>query len=281
MWDDEVELTEEDIPLSPGISRIPPRSPEATVTAQTPPLDLRASKRRHSVTDFPPPMRRVSSEHSRPVSFSAKFTRVHPATTGVTVLEHMERLDAVEAGLKRLGIEEDDPNEEEVDVGTVRPKATKKKQREQRPQDGESASLLLSPSAQSERLSAVPEVDSATLTDDAASVAEEDLVAMSKSMPQLEQSPTTSRWTSPAERPNLDWMDIDSATSPRRRIVIAEVSFDFMPSEHALTATHIYSAWRPSIPNPSSRAGDHRIWTNTVVLSLAIFLLFQVHVNKE
>lgn len=227
VWNDEVEITDENIPAvlsGPGLSRIPPRSPQARV--QTPPADIpssSSSRRRHSVTDFPPPMRRVSSEHSRPVSFSAKFSRVHPATTGVTVLEHMERLDAVEAGLKRLGVEGDD-EEEEVDVGTVRPKAKKKQKQKPEPRDTEAAPLLLSPSAQSERLPTVTEVDSAPVTDDAASMTEEDLVAMSKSMPQLEPSPTGSRWASPSDRANLDWMDIDSTMSPRRRIMIAEVS---------------------------------------------------------
>lgn len=226
VWNDEVEITDENIPTvlnGPGLSRIPPRSPQAR--AQTPPVEMpssSSSRRRHSVTDFPPPMRRVSSEHSRPVSFSAKFSRVHPATTGVTVLEHMERLDAVEAGLKRLGVEGDE--EEEVDVGTVRSKAKKKQKQKQEPEerDALAAPLLLSPSAQSERMPTVTEVDSAAVTDDVASVTEEDLVAMSKSMPQLEPSPTGSRWASPSDRPNLDWMDIDSTMSPRRRVVIAE-----------------------------------------------------------
>jgi phosphatidylinositol 4-kinase type 2 len=169
-------------------------------------------------------MRRVSSEHSRPVSFSAKFSRVHPATTGVTVLEHMERLDAVEAGLKRLGIEDDVETDEEVDVGTVRSKAKK-----QQPEtvDSSDAPLLASPSAQSVRLPVVHEDDhddgGGAATDDARSIAEEDLVAMSKSMSYIDQS-SQSRWTDPNNRANLDWMDVDTPASPRRRIVIAEVS---------------------------------------------------------
>lgn len=237
VWDDEISLTDDNMPAilqGPGISRMPPRSPRTPLSAvgpgpiSTPPATSSA-RRRHSVTsDFPPPMRRVSSEHARPVSFSAKFSRVHPATTGVTVLEHMERLDAVEAGLKRLGVEEDaDDADEEVDVGTLRPKA---KRRQGPPPEHGAAEAeadtapLLSPAAQSERLPAVQEVDSGAVTDDAASVAEEDLVAMSKSMPHLETTPTTSRWTSPTQMPNLDWMDINGAQSPKGRVVIAEVS---------------------------------------------------------
>lgn len=207
---------------SPGVSRKPPHSPHASISTMPLPVEPR-SRRSASISDFPPPIRRVSSEHTRPVSFSAKFSRVHPATTGVTVLEHMERLDAVEAGLKRLGVEDDDEiDDDEVDVGMVRPKGKKKAT----DNSGSPAQPLLSPSALSERLPAVLEdsddVGQATDVDNE-SLAEEDLVAMSKSMPHLEASPTTSRWMSPTERPNLDWMDIDSATSPKRRAVIAEV----------------------------------------------------------
>lgn len=180
------------------------------------------------MTDFPPPMRRVSSEHSRPVSFSAKFSRVHPATTGVTVLEHMERLDQVEAGLKRLGLEEGDGDgdeeEEEVDVGTMRPRQPKK---QHEAASGEAAAqLVMSPSAQPERLPVVPEHEdgaAAVAADDANSVTEEDLVAMSKSMSHIESTSPHGRWMSVGERADLDWMDVDAANSPRRRVVIAEV----------------------------------------------------------
>lgn len=224
VWDDEIELTEDNMPAilnGPGLSRLPPHSPHSPhPSISTLPEQARA-RRSNSVTDFPPPMRRVSSEHARPVSFSAKFSRVHPATTGVTVLEHMERLDQVEAGLKRLTLEgeEDAVDDEEVDVGTMRPKP-------RRPQETNTseAQLVVSPSAQSDRLPVVPEHEDGAATDDGMSVAEEDLVAMSKSMSHIESASPQSRWTSPAERPNLDWMDIDAANSPRRRVVIAEVS---------------------------------------------------------
>lgn len=235
VWDDEIELTEDNMPAilnGPGLSRLPPQSPRSPHSPHSPHPSISTlpeqsrPRRSHSVTDFPPPMRRVSSEHARPVSFSAKFSRVHPATTGVTVLEHMERLDQVEAGLKRLGLEEDEPEPapaaEEVDVGTVRPKPRKAPAAEEAAADAE-AQLVLSPSAQSERLPAVPEQEDGAATDDAASVAEEDLVALSKSMSHIEStSPRSARWASPHERANLDWMDIDAASSPRRRVVIAE-----------------------------------------------------------
>lgn len=225
VWDDEIELTEENTPAildGPGPSRLSPRTPNSAIAAVLAPVTEPRPRRSHSVSDFPPPpMRRVSSEFAgamRPVSFSAKFSRVHPATTGVTVLEHMERLDAVEASLKRIGIEEDAVDEEEVDVGTMRSKPPKK----QRP-----AGPPLSPSATSERLPALLEDDIAAEegapTEDGGSVNEEDLVAMSKSMPHLEQSPPLmhARWTSHDERHHLDWMD--AASSSKKRMVIAEV----------------------------------------------------------
>ncbi|KAI0088026.1 phosphatidylinositol 3 and 4-kinase-domain-containing protein [Irpex rosettiformis] len=214
VWDDEVEVSDEETPVilngPAAMSPKSPRSPHPTV-----PVEPR-SRRSQSVTDFPPPMRRVSTEFSgvsRPVSFSAKFSRVHPATTGVTVLEHMERLDAVEAGLKRIGVEEDDVDEEEMDVGTVTAKPIPKK-----PEDPE-AEPLVSPSALSERLPAVPEDEADD--DYEHGMTEEDLVTMSKSMPHLESpTPLHSRWTNTEERPSLEW--IDAANSPRRRLVIAE-----------------------------------------------------------
>jgi len=44
-----------------------------------------------------------SLNFARPVSFSTTYSKIHPGTTGVAVLEQMERLDAVEASLKKLG----------------------------------------------------------------------------------------------------------------------------------------------------------------------------------
>lgn len=88
---------------------------------------------------FPPPARR---RRPRPVPFASKLPRVHPGTTGVTVLEHMERVDAVEERLRRLAIGEDGEDgeavdgdggegggeglgqEREVDIGVARPSAS-------------------------------------------------------------------------------------------------------------------------------------------------------------
>ena len=236
-----------------------------------PPLPAPSRRSRsQSISGFPPPIRRTSTDMtglSRPVSFSAKFQRVHPATTGVTVLEHMERLDAVEAGLKRLGIEEDAVDEEEVDVGTVRPKAKKRKEPE--PAEPSAAPLLMSPSGQNERLAVVHEHDHdiGSANDDTDSVAEEDLVAMSKSMSHMDRSPQ-SRWNSPSGQSNLDWMDIDGATSPRRRTVIAEVRCLEMSLPCAYSTDHdIRSVSKLLIPNLSFLVGDGFSWTVLLMYS--------------
>ncbi|KAF7315706.1 PI3K/PI4K domain-containing protein [Mycena indigotica] len=106
VWDDEVEISEEDGDEPVVSSRMSVRSG---------PLPRRARSRSNG-SDFPPPLTRVSSE--RPVPFAAKFKRVHPGTKGIDVLEHLERLDAVEASLQRLGADDEyDEDDEEVDVG--------------------------------------------------------------------------------------------------------------------------------------------------------------------
>ncbi|KAH9895131.1 phosphatidylinositol 3 and 4-kinase-domain-containing protein [Cubamyces lactineus] len=134
VWDDEIPLSEDMLPELAGDSErqtshsthLPAVSPHASIATMPLPTPQPRRTRSQSISGFPPPpMRRVSTDMSglaRPVSFSAKFQRVHPATTGVTVLEHMERLDAVEAGLKRLGVDDGDvvgdgDEGEEVDVG--------------------------------------------------------------------------------------------------------------------------------------------------------------------
>lgn len=226
VWDDEVEVTDERLPeiitTEPSPAQPPLPSPQASVNTVPPVMEHRRHRSQSATSDFPPPMRRVSSEYSRPVSFSKKFTRVHPATTGVTVLEHMERLDAVEAGLKRLGVEESViEDDEEVDVGEVsrpRKKAAKPTEVSESPEEDSTAAALLSPSALSERLPSVPEGE------DAQSIAEEDLVAMSKSMSHLERPQNHIRWPSDQAREErqLDWMH-DGPESPKKRTVIVEV----------------------------------------------------------
>lgn len=235
---------------------VPAVSPHASIA--TMPLPTPRRTRSQSISGFPPPpMRRTSTDMtglSRPVSFSAKFQRVHPATTGVTVLEHMERLDAVEAGLKRLGVEEgedsdDVEGQEEVDVGESSSSVSQSLQNtpqvhrvpssapptqtlfgtpplsHESPRDGGAG--LLSPSARSDRLPVVPEAEDAL----SMSFAEEDLISMSKSTSHIEapHSALHTRFQSyhaahpEEERPNLDWMQAEHAESPRTKTVIVEV----------------------------------------------------------
>jgi hypothetical protein len=161
----------------------------------------------------------------RPVPFSAKFQRVHPGTTGVTVLEHLERLDAVEASLERLAVE-DETEEIEEDVGesssTPRPIA---------PASlltlSESA-LIASSSAPSRagasELAPVPEVDSPTPST-VIEEHEEDVVALSKSLSHLETGNLhhgrglSSQSAQGAHR-TLDWMQDEPV---KKRAVISEV----------------------------------------------------------
>ena len=165
--------------------------------------------RSQSSGEFPPPMRRTSTDASgvpRPVPFAAKFQRVHPGTTGVTVLEHLERLDAVEASLQRLGVDET----EEVDVGdavTPRPEST--------------SNVQTSPfSPPGSPLPTVHEVSSCS-----SSIAEEDLVALSKSTSHVEgldpfrQQGRVSN--AGIESAGIEW--IQTADPPAKRTVIVEV----------------------------------------------------------
>lgn len=78
-----------------------------------------------SPREFPPrSLSRASSEFtgsSRPVPFSSKVTRINPSATGVSVLEHLERLDRVEEGLKMLGPGQDVLFEAEGEEGDTTP----------------------------------------------------------------------------------------------------------------------------------------------------------------
>ncbi|PPQ67287.1 hypothetical protein CVT25_005871 [Psilocybe cyanescens] len=205
VWDDEMEIPEETIydmpsgPISPRLS---------TSTAPVP----RRTRSQSSGGDFPPPMRRTSTDASgapRPVPFAAKFQRVHPGTTGVTVLEHLERLDAVEASLQRLGVDDDG---EEVDVGEVAP---------QKPVPTRSQTAPLSPvqghsmsSPPGSPLHIVPEVSSAR-----SSIDEEDLVTLSKSTSHVE-GPYPFGQQETLSSAGMEWMQ--STDSPAKRVVISE-----------------------------------------------------------
>jgi hypothetical protein len=127
----------------------------------------------------------------------------------VTVLEHLERLDAVEASLQRLGVDETVDETEEVDVGdaaTPRPEST--------------SNVQTSPfSPPGSPLPTVHEVSSSR-----SSIAEEDLVALSKSTSHVEglyplgQQGRVS--SAGIESAGIEW--IQTADSPAKRTVVVE-----------------------------------------------------------
>ena len=133
VWDEEIEVAEDfnsaDIlgPTSaeaagPSRPAAKPSGPPSVFGSRPPNRRMRSvSGGASSLSDFPfpPPIHRTSTDITgvaRPVPFASKVSRVNPGATGVSVLEHMEKLDKVEAGLKRLGVEEEvlfEENEEQ------------------------------------------------------------------------------------------------------------------------------------------------------------------------
>ncbi|KAJ7188272.1 phosphatidylinositol 3 and 4-kinase-domain-containing protein [Mycena filopes] len=202
VWDDEVEIAEED--LDEQVEQ----SPRLSISSVPLPRRTR-SQSQSSGSKFPPPMHRTSTDSSgvpRPVPFAAKFKRVHPGTKGIDVLEHLERLDAVEASLHRLGVEEFD--DEEVDVGESSSNPI------QIPIASAVATSPFSPPS-SPPLASVLEVPSATSSD----VEEEDVAMLSKSLSQVEGH--HQRFASQA-MPGAEW--IHSGEGAAKRTVIVEVS---------------------------------------------------------
>lgn len=226
VWNDELELDEDAI--SQILHSSHSSSPQPSIN--TLPLPKRSRSQSNS-SDFPPPMRRVSSEQPgsmRPVPFSAKFQRVHPGTTGVTVLEHLERLDAVEASLERLAVE-DGTEVIEEDVGesssTPRPITASLLALSE-------SALIASSSAPSRagapELAPVPEADSPTPSTEIEEH-EEDVVALSKSLPHLDTGPLSGKFhhgrgvsshSAQAANRTLDWMQDEPV---KKRLVISEV----------------------------------------------------------
>ncbi|KAK2463289.1 hypothetical protein APHAL10511_004944 [Amanita phalloides] len=198
VWDDEMEIPEDG---TDTITEPQPLSPRLSVSSTPAPKRTRS----HSSSDFPPSMRRTSTDACglpRPVPFVAKFERVHPGTTGVTVLEHLERLDAVEAGLQRLAID----NSEEVDVVEATIQQRQATQPTSRP--GSATSPISSP------LATVDEVSSS-----ASSVAEEDLIALSRSTPLPERHMQHADDLDDDLRRRLDWINNTAGVSKRNVIV--------------------------------------------------------------
>lgn len=233
VWDDQLELDEDTI--SQILQHSHSASPQPSINTLPLPGQLatfRRARSQSSSSDFPPPIRRVSSERPgtmRPVPFSAKFQRVHPGTTGVTVLEHLERLDAVEASLERLAAE-DVTEEIEEDVGeyssTPRPITAANRL------TLSEGVLIASSSAPSRagapELAPVPEADSPTPSALIEEEHEEDVVALSKSLPHLDTGPMSagfhgrgiSSYSAQAGNRTLDWMQDEPA---KKRTVISEV----------------------------------------------------------
>ena len=92
--------------MSQSIGELPPRSPPR-----------RKERRSLSVSGgFPPSTRRDSAPNNfRPVPFASKYEQVNPGASGVSVLEHLERLDKVEAGLQRLRVGDSVAEENEAE----------------------------------------------------------------------------------------------------------------------------------------------------------------------
>ena len=238
VWDDEVEVADETMqeiingPLSaspkPSVRTLPVQPASHRRTRSSGILEARG---------FPPPSHRSPSD-SRPVPFLTTLPRVHPGTTGVTILEHMERVDAVEAGLRRLQTDDnvilEEDEEEEVDVGV--PAASSSRPPTIRGTDAEregsatptaGPSPPMSPETTQQDLLVPAGADSL-----ASSMTEEDLVAMSQSTSALDfgrqslhSKFMSQEGTSTATRPNLDWIREEEVVEERKRIVIEEVCF--------------------------------------------------------
>jgi phosphatidylinositol 4-kinase type 2 len=186
-------------------------------------MPLPRRTRSQSTSDgFPPPIRRTPTEPSRPVPFSAKFQKVHQSVTGVTVLEHLERLDAVEASLTRLGTGEDTAIEEEVDVGeSIKPASIHMAL----PPTDPTPPQITPPG--SPPLPTVPE--NIALEN---SVTEDDIVGLSKSMSYADGSPfghpqwATTQGRQQGRSRTLDWMqNSDAQPEGQKRTVVVEVNF--------------------------------------------------------
>ncbi|KAF8210266.1 phosphatidylinositol 3 and 4-kinase-domain-containing protein [Mycena galopus ATCC 62051] len=180
----------------------------------------RRTRSQSSGSDFPPPMNRRSTDASgipRPVPFAAKFKRVHPGTKGIDVLEHLERLDAVEASLQRLGGEEEYDDEEEVDVGEsssskpIQVPPTRHRAGSPSTSSGMATSPFSPPG--SPPLPTVLEVPSATSSD----AEEEDVAMLSKSMSQVHDH--HQRWASGgATGHGVEWMG--SGETAKRTVIV-------------------------------------------------------------
>ena len=263
MWDDEVESTHEmfkvededhhgnDDPFEDNEER--PSSPHASINTMPLPspaarYNFTRPRPRGAVSD--PSRRSAGPGFARPVSFSTTYSKVHPGTTGVAVLEQMERLDAVEASLKKLGggVGEDSSGnpDREVDVAELTTSASTRSKlpapisapgrisrsssshtHTHSNDDGVSPMMTasfsgpFSPGGISDGLPAVVEEAPSS---NSSEVGDEDLAQMSRSMSYMDGRPSFhSRWLSQdGNRPRLDWI-IDERETPKPKMVIVEV----------------------------------------------------------
>lgn len=268
VWDDEFESTHEMFKHDEGHheSEAPPEghedrpsSPHASINTMplptsTPRLFTRPRLQRIAIPD-------TSARSAdflglpRPVSFSTTYSKVHPGTTGVAVLEQMERLDAVEASLKKLGggVPRDNSGDADREVDVVEsptragprtkpsgpPSAPGRVSRSSSththtysdsdfvpPAMTASFSGPFSSGGVSDGLPAVAEAPSSN----ASEVGDEGLAQMSKSMSYMDAGrPPHSRWMSQDEdRPRLGWIP-DEEETPKPKTVIVEVSASDSP----------------------------------------------------
>jgi hypothetical protein len=213
-----------------AIQEVPNGPPSPQLSISSVPVPKRP--RRQSTGEFPPPIRRTATDAPgvpRPVPFARKFQRVHPGTTGVTVLEHLERLDAVEQSLSRLG---SDDTEEEVDVGEaslpkpkVGPPLGVMHGASSAPEPGTSSSPFSPPG--SPPLATVPEIESRR-----SSIDEEDLVALSKSTSHVEGSGRHSRHRTTLSTAGIEW--ISGESSSKGKVIVEVRSFILVPLRQLL-----------------------------------------------
>jgi len=257
VWDDELESTHEifkdedpenEDPFQDPEDR--PSSPHASVNTMplpAPPARLSFSRPRPRgvVSDFPSRRSADLLNFARPVSFSTTYSKVHPGTTGVAVLEQMERLDAVEASLKKLGGGADDgdntgSDDREVDVGEFSPPTNNKtvpasapgrlsrsSSRTRSGDDGAPPIMTASfsgPFSTGALPDGLPAVVEEMPSSNVSEVGDEDLAQMSKSMSHMDGRPLFhSRWMSQGGGgPRLDWI-IDEGETPKPKMVIVEV----------------------------------------------------------
>ena len=231
-----------------------PSSPHASVSTMplpTPTARLNFARQVPQRAISGPPRRSADFlRFTRPVSFSTTYSKVHPGTTGVAVLEQMERLDAVEASLKKLSSGVDGDNSRNADPEVDVAESTIHTNTRNRPSGPSSAPGRVSRSSSSHTHTysdsdTVPPVMIASFSgpfssggvsdglpavveapsSQASEVGDEDLAQMSKSMSYMDARPSFhSRWMSQdGDRPRLDWI-IDEGEAPKVKTVIVEVS---------------------------------------------------------